>query len=69
MKSLTTLTTLLYFITIKNKILRRILNMSYFTTTKMKPLTMLTTLFHFVIIIKKIPLTMLTALFYFPTIR
>ena len=64
--SLTILSTLSYFTTIKWKSLTTLTTLFYFTTIKMKYLTSLTTLF-FLTTIKMKSLTTLTALFYFTT--
>ena len=66
MKSLTTLTTLVYSTTIKMISLTTLSTLFYFTTIKMKSLTTLTTLFY-ITTIKMKSLTTLTTLFYFTT--
>ena len=68
MKSLTTLTTLFEFTTVKMKSLTSLTTLFYFTTIKMKFLTTLTTLFQFTTV-KMRSLTTLTTLFYFTTIQ
>ena len=66
MISLTTLTTLFYFTTIKMISLTTLNTLFYFTTIKMISLTTLTKLFYFTTIKIK-PLTTLTTLFYLTT--
>ena len=66
MKSLTRLTTLFYFTTIKIESLTNLTMQFYFTTIKMKSPTTLITLFYF-IIFKINSLATLTALFYIVT--
>ena len=68
MKSLTALTTLLYFTTIKMKPLNTLTTLFYFTIIKMKYLTTLTTLFKFTTIKMKTVTTLIT-LFKFSTIK
>ena len=66
MKSLTTLTTLFYFTTLKMKSLSTPTTLFYLVSTiKMESLTSLTTLFYFTTIKMKSP----TTLFYFTTIK
>ena len=66
MKSLTTLTTLFYFTTLKMKSLSTPTTLFYLVSTiKMESLTSLTTLFYFTAIKMKSP----TTLFYFTTIK
>ena len=68
MKSLTILTTLFYFTTIKMKSPTTLTTLFYFTTIKTKSLTTLTTLFYFTTIKMK-SLTTLTTLFKFTTVN
>ena len=67
MRSLTTLTALIYFTSIKMKSLTTLTTVFCFTTIKIK-LSTLNTLFYFTAI-KMISLAMLTTMYYFTTIN
>ena len=68
MKSLTTLSTLFYFTTIRMTSLTSLTTLFYFTTFKIKSLTALITPFNFTTLKMK-PLTTVTTLFYLTTIK